>query len=77
MSPGAEAPGDRGGAGQGRRGFDPANMTEEQRAAMMEARRKQFEAMTPEERQKAMELMRQGGGRSRGPTTAPAKLEQP
>lgn len=71
---GRQSGGRGGGAGQGRRGgFDPANMTEEQRAAM-EARRRQFEAMTPEEREKLREQMRQGGGRPPrlGPTTAPA-----
>jgi len=75
---GADSSGDRtgGGVGPGRRGSNPQDMTEEQRAAF-EARRKQFEAMTPEERQKAMEQMRQGGGRRRGPETAPATPNEP
>lgn len=73
----ADSATDRTPTGEGRRGPNLQNMTEEQRAAF-EARRKQFEALSPEERQKTMDQMRQGAGRrSRGPETAPASPIQP
>ncbi|MGE5612208.1 MAG: efflux RND transporter periplasmic adaptor subunit, partial [Bacillota bacterium] len=57
-APGQGGPGAPGGMGPGR-GF--GNMTPEQ-IQQMEQRRKQFEAMSPEERQKAIEQFRQQRG---------------